>query len=69
MLRLFAALLLLVWSSAAFPAKHGNYDQPDQPDASHAVDSAPVASGNGDTSAADVGSCAQGKKGIDAVLS
>jgi hypothetical protein len=69
MLRLFAALLLLVWSSAAFPAKHGNFDQPDQPDASHAVDSAPMAVGSGGESATDVGSCAEGRKGIDAVLS
>jgi hypothetical protein len=69
MLRLLAALLVLVWSSAAFPAKHGNFDQPDQPDASHAVDSAPVASGSGEASASGIRSCAEGKKGTDAVLS
>jgi hypothetical protein len=82
MLRLFAALLLLVWSSEALPqsssggepprpTRHGNYDQPDRPDAGHAVDSSPIASETEEDVAADtaLGSCAEGKQGTELLWS
>jgi len=73
MLRLFAALLVLVWSTAAFPAKHGNFDQPDRPDASHAVDSGPLASGAPEGSepaaAGSIASCTTDKEGLEQVIS
>ena len=84
MLRLFAALLLLVWSSEALPqpssggeparaTKHGNYDQPDRPDGGHAVDSGEVASespedGQGGAVAAGP-SCTEDKEGLDQIWS
>ena len=80
MLRLLAALLLLVWSSEALPqpssggepsrvTRHGNYDQPDQPDGGHAVDSAPLVGESEDEPLTEIGSCAEGKEGLDLVLS
>ncbi|MFZ2017428.1 MAG: hypothetical protein WAU90_01975, partial [Methyloceanibacter sp.] len=80
MLRLLAALLLLVWSSEALPqpssggepshvTRHGNYDQPDQPDGGHAVDSAPPVGESEDEPLTEIGSCAEGKEGLDLVLS
>jgi hypothetical protein len=69
MLRLVAALLLLVWSSTAFPASHGNSDQADQGGGGHALDAPPIESNSGDEPAADIGSCAEGKQGLDLVLS
>ncbi|HEX7533060.1 MAG TPA: hypothetical protein VF340_07470 [Methyloceanibacter sp.] len=73
MLRLFAALLVLVWSTAAFPAKHGNFDQPDRPDASHAVDSAPLAfgapEGSEPAAAGSIAGCTTDKEGLEQVVS
>jgi hypothetical protein len=69
MLRLLAALLLLVWSSAAFPASHGNTDEGDRRGGGHALDSAPIASESEEEPTADIGSCAEGKQGFDLLLS
>jgi hypothetical protein len=69
MLRLLAALLLLVWSSAALPASHGNSDQGEQPSGGHALDSPPLEAESAGEPTADIGSCAEGKQGFDLVLS
>ena len=72
MLRLFAALLVLVWSTVAFPAKHGNFDQPDRPDASHAVDSAPLSSDapeGSEPTAGSIASCTTDKQGLEQLVS
>jgi len=72
MLRLFAALLVLLWSTVAFPAKHGNFDQPDRPDASHAVDSAPLSSDapeGSEPAAGSIASCTTDKQGLEKLVS
>ncbi len=80
MLRLLAALLVLVWSSGALPqpssgelaraTTHGNYDQPDRPDGGHALDSGPVTSETAEDSVETGGaSCTKDKQGLDQIVS
>jgi hypothetical protein len=69
MRRLLAALLLLVWSSAALPASHGNTAEGDQPGGGHALDAPPLVSDAGDEPAPAIGGCAEGKQGFDLLLS
>jgi hypothetical protein len=74
MRRLLAALLLLAWSTAAFPITHGNFDQPDRPDGGHALDSRPLADGaeTGEETGAtaiSVAHCGEGNTGFAKVTS